>query len=194
MVGAGAGRCGGWVVGVRGAVIPPADVPGAPSGSAPGRQGRTSAGRSILPPWGDPAPLTGGTTTDGMTAGSAVGWWSGALATAGERRRACRSPSYGRRCVGFPLDSCAVCRAGRRVDLLLVFRPKPRPAVELLPQDVNVTGMPSGLLKNVDHDAKQLNVGLWPPRHVTGRVDGKRSDRRVRMPPNTLVEVDDLIA
>lgn len=57
-----------------------------------------------------------------------------------------------------------------------------------------MAGMPGGLLKDVDHDVEQVDVGQRPPRHVARRVDGKLCDRRVRMLAGTLVEVDDLFA
>jgi hypothetical protein len=51
------------------------------------------------------------------------------------------------RCPRSPLKLRPVRRAGCRVDLCVILSPQPGPTVELLTQDVSVTGMPGGLLK-----------------------------------------------
>jgi hypothetical protein len=52
-------------------------------------------------------------------------------------------------------------------------------AVELFAQDVGVPRMPGGLGEDVDHDVEKLHVGAGPPRHMAGRIDSQRADRRV---------------
>lgn len=66
-------------------------------------------------------------------------------------------------------------------------------AVELLTQDVGMSGMPVGLADDVDQDVEQLHVGARPPRHVAGIVDSQRADRRVRVLPYAPVETGDLL-
>src|SRR4051812_5933814 len=98
------------------------------------------------------------------------------------------------RCLGSSFDLRPVGLTGRRVDTLLVLSCYSGPAVELFTQDVGVSGVPGCVAEDVDHDVEQFHIWAWPPRHVTGSVDGKLLDRRVRMVPCAPVEADDLFA
>lgn len=63
-------------------------------------------------------------------------------------------------------------------------------AVQLLTQDVGVSGVTSGVGQPVDHDVEQLDV-LVPPGHEARTVDLQYVDRGVDVSPHPAVQADD---
>jgi hypothetical protein len=81
--------------------------------------------------------------------------------------------------------------AGRHVVVVL---PEPDGAVDELPDDVGVAGVPVGLGDHVREDPLQRDLAplLRPPRHLTDGIQRQGVDRGVRMGPDTVVQTNDL--
>src|SRR4051794_9978232 len=118
---------------------------------------------------------------------SPAGWW---------RAGAVCSGLTGVSCPCCPLDLRAVVLPEDRVSPVQGRAPRLRShcAVQLLAQDVSVPGVTIGLVEDVDHDVEELHVRARPPRHMAGRVDVERGNRRVRVRPHAPVAMDDLDA
>ena len=95
------------------------------------------------------------------------------------------------------LEPLAVGRPLRLVVLRQVRRPVAEPglAVELLAQDVDVTGVAVGLGEQVDqHDLQRDVPAGAPPRDPAGCVEVERGDRRVAVRPHAAVQPDDVLS
>lgn len=60
-------------------------------------------------------------------------------------------------------------------------------AVQLLPEDVGMSAVTSGVGQPVDHDVEQLDM-LVPPGHESRAVDRQRSDRVINVLPDAAVQ------
>ena len=60
-------------------------------------------------------------------------------------------------------------------------------SVERFAQDVGMTAVPTRLGKQVDEDVEQGHLGVLPPAHATGGVQGEIAHSRVAVVPHSAV-------
>jgi hypothetical protein len=81
--------------------------------------------------------------------------------------------------------------AGRHV---VVAFPQPDRAVDELPDDVGLAGVPVGLGDHVHQDLLQRDLAPLPrpPRHLADGIQRQRVDRGIRVRPDTVVQTNEL--